>query len=179
MKGKQVKLQDIEKDSSGNYAYKGVIYRFRGDFKAFILKAWALMALVVALVILGGLFPATGAMDTWYVIIPYASTVAASGFMVYRLVIWTGGKGELRSYEFERTARRTEMNLYILIFLAIVTLALEIMHLVVFGLGEYPKGAILLMISMALTAGLGVLTLKHFNKANWENIGDAKGSRNL
>ena len=167
-KGKQLKLQDIRKDESGTYTYQGEMYKFRGDFGAHIKKGWIFTCIIALAAVGGGLLPATGMMDTWYVIIPYAATVGAAGFIVYRMVHWTSGKGELRSYNYERTARNFGVNIYILLVTSVITLVSETVHLFINGLGEYGKGAIILLICMTIAFLGGLALLKHIKSAEWD-----------
>lgn len=170
-KRKQIRLQDFEKNIHGEYEYRGAMYRFSGNYRTFMIKAWALVLAIVALVITAGILPATGAMDTWYVVIPFAVTIGAAGFCCYRLVQWSSGNGLIREYNYEKTVTSFPKTIKVLIGAAGVTLFTEGTHLILNGMGEYPTGAVVLLVSMAIIIVLGILLERLVSLISWEKQG--------
>ena len=165
---RQIRLQDFEKNAEGKYEYRGTTYRFSGDFAYFMKRSWTLMVLIIIAVISGGLLPATGAMDTWYVLIPYGITVGAAGFCCYRLIQWSGGKGVIREYNYAKSVRGLPMSVKVLIWAASTTFFLELFYLVSNGMGDYPLGAVVLLISTAITVILAMVLERLISLQSWE-----------
>ena len=167
---KQIRLQDIKKNLQGHYDYMGPVYVFGGesaDYKQFRLRAWTLSLICALCAIAGGIVPATGAMDTWYVILPYGATVLSAGLVIYRVVQWTQNNGVLREYTYEKAGKGFPINIKGLMASATITLVMEIYHLARYGMGEYPIGALILVISMALTIVFGRMLDIEVSRQSW------------
>ena len=169
-KDKQVKLQDIHRYDDDHYVYKGEEYRFSGDFKSYISKFWALGSGAFLAALTGGLLPATGAMNTWYVILPYAATLIGTCLMLYRLYKWSAGKGVLRAYEYQRTAKGAKNNILAIGIGAFVTFLGEAFYLIGNGMGDHPTGAIVLLVTMAITLAISIVMRIHNKYNNWEKF---------
>lgn len=131
--------------------------------KRLITGLWVLVILAAGLAVLGGLFPASGAMDTWYVILPFAATIGAVGFMIYLMVLLT-----FEGKTYDKLLKRGDINLKLIVGFAFGTLITEMIYLGKNGWGEYPKGAVILMITMGLTGCLGLVMIHLFKKLRRE-----------
>lgn len=146
-------LNDILVDDEGKYSYQGDYYELTGDAEYVNKRALLSVTIMMGLLILAGMFPATGAMDTWYVLFPYAAAIVFSGFLTFYTIRWRfNGVGRLREYVYRKTAQRLPAVSLGSLISAILTLLMEILHLSIFGMGKYPKGAIILIICVFLTA---------------------------
>lgn len=162
-------LKDTRLEDDGKYSYTGAHYDLQGT-KGDAIKGLILAAATFLAAVSGGILPATGAMDTWYVIIPYATTIALSGFNLYYGIKWIHWGGvHLRTYVYEKTIPRIPKVSKAISIAAFITLAGEIFHLITHGMGEHPKGAVVLMISVAVTGVLGIALFRHLKGLEWLN----------
>lgn len=168
-------LTDMYLDEEGEYSYRGNYYSVKGDGKGINRRALALALAIDALLILSGLFPATGAMETWYVIIPYALTIIFAGFTTYYVGRWTyRGPEKLREYIYKKTITRLPGAALGIAIASGITALAEIAHLFANGMGEYPKGAIILTICVLATSFLGYNLWKFINNQEWLNLAETK-----
>ena len=166
-------LRDMYLDEDGEYSYRGAFYEIQGDGKVINLRAWLLVAIIDVALIASGLFPATGAMDTWYVILPYAATIICAGFVTYYMARWTiRGVQRLREYIYKKTILRLNGATRALSILGIITAILEGFHLIMNGMGEHPKGAIILIICAVLTGVLGNILFRSIKAQEWLNLAE-------
>ena len=86
-KNRNSHLSDIKLDDSGDYNYQGDFYalEYDGAHQAFIMRLWPLTIIALLAEIIAGLFPATGASDTWYVILSFGITISLVLVIIYHL----------------------------------------------------------------------------------------------
>ena len=221
-------LSDFNLDDSGDYNYRGAFYAIidseqvggneYGENESSNLsqleetlptRSVSLMGiLVVALLILlftvlCGVFPATGATDTWYVILPFGLTIALSGVLVYHIfrlfrafyskeassisgllpenaaeqnaIFDKNGIGLVREYVFIKTWPRFSPLTKAVMILSIITIFTESIHLVMKGRGAHFGGAVLLLICMVLTALLSLVLLRRYNEVKWQRMSKNSG----
>lgn len=192
-------LRDIKLEDSGEYNYRGsfyalneigpnlaVKYTIEEKSQKFAVISFALSLLALLFSVIGGLFPATGAMTTWYVILPFGLTIAFSGLLFYHYVKLIKGLmtlekssishlnveskkgiGMVRGYIYEKTWPRIRTFNIIQLVCGVLTLIAETLHLVLYGKGEHFGGAIILLISVALSSICGGLLLYRYNGVKW------------
>ena len=166
-------LRNMYLDEEGSYSYQGTYRTIKGDGKAINKKAWVFVAIMDAAVLLSGIFPATGAMDTWYVLIPYAASIICCGFITYYMFKWTTkGVSTLREYVYERTWPRIGPATLSATISSGITLIMETFFLVRNGMGEHPKGAILLLICCMTTSVLGWFLSRFIKTQEWLNLAE-------
>lgn len=164
-------LMDMHLNEEGEYDYKGVHYEIQGDGKAAAIKALIMSLSIDALLITAGIIPASGAMDTWYVIMPFAITIVIAGFLTYYTIKWLyRGPKRLRGYVYNKTVVRIPGFAMAASIIAAITLIMEVFYLITHGMGEYPKGAFFLMISVLLTAVLGLVLCRSVKAQEWLKI---------
>ena len=167
-------LKDTCLEANGEYTYTGAHYDLKGS-KAAAIKALIMAGGMMLISIIGGIMPATGAMDTFYVILPYATTVALSGFLLYYNLKWVHWGGvHLRKYVYEKTIPRIPKVSMAVTIAAFLTLVMEIFHLIRYGMGDYPKGAIVLLICVAVTGVIGIFLFRHVKGLEWLNSNESE-----
>ncbi len=85
-------LSNFSLEDSGDYNYRGAFFAINGtkdetpnEIVNLILPIWILGILSLLSVGIAGMFPATGATDTWYVILPFGITIAMACVILYHL----------------------------------------------------------------------------------------------
>ena len=188
-------LSNFNLEDSGEYRYDGAFYALVGDHKKITLKFSVSAILTFVAIIASGFFPATGAMDTWYVVLPFGLTFVMSGVVLYKVLTWAravnapdysikgvlsaeedfpedfsysrDGCGLLREYKYEKTVPKIPGLLIALSVLSGITFFDEVLYLLTHGKGEHFVGAILLVLVMAFVAVTSLLTLKAFKAQKW------------
>ena len=190
-------LSDFSLEESGDYNYRGSFYTIASAIKddnvppydgteskakgneLITMVIISLLALLFA--VLGGIFPATGATNTWYVILPFGLTIAFSGVLFYHMVKLARAfhskevafgyrSGLVREYIYEKTWPRIGPLAKITTLTAIITLITETLFLLMNGKGEHFGGAILLLACMLITGALEVVLLYRYNAIKWRKI---------
>ena len=77
-------LSDFNLEDSGDYNYRGAFYAIASRDKS-LMGMLVLSLLMLLAAVIGGVFPATGATDTWYVILPFGLSIAISGVLAYHV----------------------------------------------------------------------------------------------
>lgn len=99
-------LKDFSLEDSGDYNYQGAFYALTGigkdtdgadrgnsldsskglgEAKKAGALIWLLVIIALAASLLAGMFPATGATDTWYVILPFGLSIAIGFVVIYHV----------------------------------------------------------------------------------------------
>lgn len=165
-------LNNTRLNDKGEYSYTGGYYEIKGG-KETSIKALVLAALMSLFSVLGGIMPASGAMETWYVIIPYALTVILSCFCFYYTIKWFYWGGvKLREHVYERTIPRLVTTSRGVGIAGIISLVTETLYLITHGLGEHGKGAIILIICVILTSAIGWFLFKFIKSQEWLNLAE-------
>ena len=96
-------LNDFRRDVNGSYLYQGSYCRYTGSMPYAKLRGllWALC---------GGALPAPGAMQQFYVLLPYAGALVAGISAVWALARMSCGGARLRSYVYEETVAKLPLR---------------------------------------------------------------------
>lgn len=110
-KGKEY-LDDFHKDLNGNYQYTGSYRSYCGKMprKKAMTLLWLLCGGGAAALLAAGFVPAAGAMERFYVLVPYAIALVAQVSVIWALVRLTAGGELLRSYIHEQTIGQMPMR---------------------------------------------------------------------
>ena len=95
-------LNDFRRDVNGSYLYQGSYRRYTGSMPYAKLRGllWAL----------AGMVPAPGAMQQFYVLLPYAGALVAGISAVWALARMSRGGARLRSYVYEETVAKLPLR---------------------------------------------------------------------
>lgn len=184
-------LSNFKLEDSGEYNYRGSFYALDsvGDYqrdsmgrdfisRRFLIALWPYIIISLAASLLAGMFPATGAMNTWYVILPFGLTIAMGFLLVYHLAKLTKGlftgdqRGMVREYIFDKTWNRIGAFTKVMLVTSVLTIVLEVFHLLIKGKGDHFSGAVILLICMALTALSAGVLLHHYTRVKWQKIAE-------
>lgn len=123
-------LNDFKLQDNGEYAYKGYVYVYQGDWKQNRKQFWGLCAALAALVIAAGLIPSGGMINTFYVILPFVGELITAALFLYAVYRFTSRDERIRSYIFEKTYDRFNGYFLFLFIFSVMSIAGEIIHLI-------------------------------------------------
>lgn len=105
-KGHRAYLNDFQKNIAGEYIYTGAHYAFEGekrDWKKKLLRLWLYTVVMSVAVLAVGCIPVAGMMNTFYVILPFAATLASVFSVVWAMCRLSAGGAVLREYVYKAT----------------------------------------------------------------------------
>lgn len=105
-------LNDFRRDVNGSYLYQGSYRRYTGSMPYAKLRGllWALCGGALAALAAAGMVPAPGAMQQFYVLLPYAGALVAGISAVWALARMSCGGARLRSYVYEETVAKLPLR---------------------------------------------------------------------
>lgn len=105
-------LNDFRKDVNGSYLYQGSYRSYAGSmpYGRLLGLLWVLCGGALAALAAAGMVPAPGAMQQFYVLLPYAGALVASISVVWALARMSRGGARLRSYVYEETAAKLPLR---------------------------------------------------------------------
>ena len=105
-------LNDFRRDVNGNYLYQGSYRCYTGSMPYAKLRGllWALCGGALAALAAAGMVPAPGAMQQFYVLLPYAGALVAGISAVWALARMSCGGARLRSYVYEETVAKLPLR---------------------------------------------------------------------
>ena len=105
-------LNDFRRDVNGSYLYQGSYRRYTGSMPYAKLRSllWALCGGALAALAAAGMVPAPGAMQQFYVLLPYAGALVADISAVWALARMSRGGARLRSYVYEETVAKLPLR---------------------------------------------------------------------
>lgn len=153
-KGKEY-LNDFRKDLNGNYQYTGSYRSYCGKMprKKAMALLWLLCGGAAAALMAAGFVPAPGAMERFYVLVPYTVALVAQVSVIWALVRLTAGGEPLRSYVYEQTIGQMSMRCLVSALFAAVAAAGECVDLSLHG-AQDAAGAAATFIGLVVAACL-------------------------
>ena len=109
-------LNDFRRDVNGSYLYQGSYRCYTGSMPYAKLRGllWALARMsrggALAALAAAGMVPAPGAMQQFYVLLPYAGALVAGISVVWALARMSRGGARLRSYVYEETVAKLPLR---------------------------------------------------------------------
>ena len=105
-------LNDFRRDVNGSYLYQGSYRCYTGSMPYAKLRGllWALCGGALAALAAAGMVPAPGAMQQFYVLLPYAGALVAGISAVWALARMSRGGARLRSYVYEETVAKLPLR---------------------------------------------------------------------
>ena len=131
MKKRNAYLDNFQKTASGEYIYSGNILEFNGDenaFKSFKLKMCVLTIVGFILSLLSGILPVPGAINTWYIILPYALEIIMMGMGIYKELRLFRNGIKVREYIYDKTFKEFKSIFYVAIVGSTLSLIGEIVY---------------------------------------------------
>lgn len=168
-------LEDFRKDLNGNYQYTGTYCTYCGKLprKMALALLWLLCGGSAALLLAAGFVPAPGAMDRFYVLLPYAIALVAQVSAIWALVRLTAGGEPLRKYVHEQTIGQMPMRCLLSALFAAVAAMGECADLSLRGAQNAPGAAatfIGLVVAACLADNLAAILLRRMTYS--ENSGE-------
>ena len=120
------------------------------------------------LLIVAGLFPAGGVMDTWYVVFPYGVSVVLGAVIIYRTAQWAKGHGEITEYVYEKSIKGMPNRRKALMIILGVAFIGELIWLLIHGRQVYFAGSILFLFCAGDAVLLQLTALHAEKKLEWE-----------
>ena len=166
-------LKDYSKGTSGKYEYRGISYTFDGTpeerRKAYLILT-GLMILLTASVAGSGLIDAAGMVNTYYVIVPYIGEVCALFALWWNIskLLLEGEK--IRGYILETVNNRVDPAAIILIFFAVLGLAMSVVFQATNGFEGKMLKCFLYLFTKALNAVLAFSIKKYYNILEWKVV---------
>ncbi|MBQ6608341.1 MAG: hypothetical protein IJH69_04475 [Firmicutes bacterium] len=164
-------LKEYKQGESGKYEYGGISYTFDGtpeERKKAYLTLTGIAVLLTASVIGSGLIDAAGMVNTFYVIVPFIGEVCALFAIWWNLskLLMEGEK--IRGYIFESVNNKVDPATLILIFFAVLGLAMSVVFQVTNGFEGKMLKCFLYLFTKALNAVLAFLMKKYYNTLKWK-----------
>ncbi len=103
MKGRFDHLKDFKKNSDGSYEYVGETYICDRSRKSFTVKTVSLSVAAFVCVIVCGVIPAKGMLNTFYVMLPLLLEIIFSAIVCYKTVRLSLASYPVRQYEYKKT----------------------------------------------------------------------------
>lgn len=105
-------LNDFRKDVNGSYLYQGSYRNYAGSmaYGKMQCRLWLLCGGALAALAAAGMVPAPGAMQQFYVLLPYAAALIASISAVWALARMSRGGQHLRSYVYDQTVAKLPLR---------------------------------------------------------------------
>ena len=95
-KGRRAQLERIRRNEAGEYAYTGPLYRYAGPRGRFLAVLWGLCGAAAVCLVIGGVLPIPGAMDVFWILLPYCGSVVCCGMCLLSLAEVTASGDMLR-----------------------------------------------------------------------------------
>ena len=164
-------LKDYKQGESGKYEYSGKSYIYDGTreerkkaYAAVIITAVLLTASVIG----SGTIDAAGMVNTFYVIVPYIGEVCALFAIWWNLskLLMEGEK--VRGYIFENVNNKIPPACIIMVFFAVLGLAMSVVFQISNGFEDKIIKCILYLILKTANAILAFLMKKYYNNLQWK-----------
>jgi len=164
-------LDDIQKNAAGEYIYTGAFYRYATPElprKTALMRLWLMGGLSAGAALTAGVLPAPGAMDAFYVVIPYVLGVIAEVSVLWALGRLSLGGDPVRAYVWETAVTHLPRRA----LLAAVLLGLAVLGECLFLLLHRDSGPMAAAF-LALLLASGALLLgcrRLLGKLRWERL---------
>lgn len=103
-KNKRAYLDDFVQNDSGQYEYKGTIYKIVSEFD----KNYLIYRIIIlsACLVGAGFVPFSGSMHAFYIIMPFMVEIVVLALFIYAFIQFNGSKGEIREYIYKKSVER-------------------------------------------------------------------------
>ncbi len=166
-KGRRSYLNDFKATLSGEYVYTGAVYMPEGDYKRTRLQATLAGILLVALNLLCGCIPAEPMLNSFYVIIPFVVSLAASVRLLWAATRLWLNKLPLREYVLRETYEKLLPSATVGLIFSSITVAAFIVFAVIEGLSTLSFWSYLFFACNILTILANVFVRVCTKNINW------------
>jgi len=161
-------LDKYRLDANGDYHYTGDYYVLKGDKARSMSSCLFFSVLTEILLIVAGLFPADGVMNTWYVVLPYGISVVLGGVLIYRTSQWVRGHGEITEYVYDKSIKGMPNRRKAMMIILGIAFVGELVWLIIHGRGYYFTGSVLFLFCVGDALLLQISSLKTESRLEWE-----------
>lgn len=162
---KRAYLDDFYQDLSGNYVYRGQMYRYTAQDlprKAALTRGWLCAGAALAALLVNGLVPNPALSGCFYVVIPYVAGLIAACSAVWALGRITAAGEELRAYVYQETAAQLPVRCMLSVICSAAAAAGQLLYLVLHGAAGR-LGLMVLFVCLQILASFGLYKLKCFS----------------
>lgn len=170
-KGRKAYLNDFKKNEKGEYAYEGTMYEWEGepkDYHRTMKQIWIAGIFLVASAVGAGFFDAPGAINSFYVILPYIISLVASFSILWGIIRLTEGKRPMRAYIYQASVEKLPIRALLTMGASGIALAGELVFVICHGSGGKLPAILgfLMMEALVLLFALGIY--KIVQKMPWK-----------
>lgn len=161
---KRAYLDDFYQDLSGNYVYRGKLYRYTAQDlprKTALTRGWLCTGAALAALLVNGLVPNPALSGCFYVVIPYVAGLIAACSAAWALGRVTAAGDELRAYVYDETAAQLPARCMLSVVCSAAAAAGQLLYLILHGTGALLE-LMLLFVCLQLFASFGLYKLKCF-----------------
>lgn len=162
-------LNDFIKNADGDYIYNGMHYEWVSPQprKNHLVKLWAEAVTAAAMVIICGILPGQGMLNSFYVIIPYILEFCFTVLTLYALYRLTSGGIRLREYIYSAAVLKLPMRTYLIAINAAITFAAELVYVILHSSATIfsVDGAIILL--QLVVSALGYIIHRQIDEIHW------------
>ena len=155
-RGRRAYLDDYQALADGRIVYTGKVYSYAGstDWKKELLALWLRAGSAGVCVIAAGTIPASGMMNTFYVIVPWVFSFIGAGSVIWALCRMTHHGEHLEEYVLKATVRALPVRTAFTAVCAAVAVLGQALCLILNGPGRALWADVCFFPLMALAAGL-------------------------
>lgn len=170
-KGRKAYLNDFKKNEKGEYAYEGTLYEWKGEPKAYghtMKLIWSYGILLIISAAGAGFFDAPGAMNSFYVILPYMTSLVAAFSVLWGIIRLTEGKQPMRAYIYKASVEKLPVRSLIVMIFSGAAMAGELIYVFCHGSGGKLPAIISFLTFEVFTLLLALGIYKNVQKMPWE-----------
>lgn len=170
--GRRAYLRDFKVDSNGDYVYNGNMYDVSDgeDYGRAFKLAWVLAGILTASVIAKGCIPASGMLNTFYIIIPFMLETLSCGLLVYALIKLSIAKRPLREYVYKATVLKIPGRVSVMYTFSFISTFAYTVWLITGGEEKHTWCAFLFII-LGITNGVcGIIFKRVFSANKFEKL---------
>ena len=169
-KGRRAYLDDFHKTLSGEYVYRGATYTFNGTKEQRRHLYYKLLAIGIVLAAAGltsGSITAPGALNCFYVVIPFVTALIASLSLLWALCkLWFGGS-PLREYIYTATVEQFRPRSILAAVSAGCAIVGEILFVILNGAQGMVATMLLFLLCQAVILAGSLLWLRIVKRFSW------------
>lgn len=158
-RGRRAYLDDYETQADGQIVYTGKVYIYTGarSWKKALGVLWLWTGLLGVCVLICGMLPASGMLNTVYVLLPWVLAFVGMGSVILALYRMARQGKELKEHVYKSTAAALPLRVMFTAVCCAVTSLGQGIKLILDGLGNSPAADLCFIPLMALAAVLATV----------------------